>query len=103
MKREYDPAIRGQTSVSPYADLLIAYQYAAYLHGPLLAAILLLGAAAAIRRPRLALLPWTVAIGLLVGPVAVLDFDHRYVLPVIPVACLATGLYAIPYRMVWYG
>ncbi|SPL88207.1 unnamed protein product [[Actinomadura] parvosata subsp. kistnae] len=98
--REYDPDIRGQSSVSPYADLLIAYQYVAYLRGPLLGAILLLGAAA-IRRPRVALLPWVVAIGLLVGPVAVLDFDHRYVLPVIPVACLAAGLFrAIPYRMV---
>ncbi|GAA4930065.1 hypothetical protein HD597_004243 [Nonomuraea thailandensis] len=92
VRREYDPDLRGLSSVSPYADLLIAYQYAAYLRGPLLGAILLLGAVAAIRRPRVALLPWAVAMGLLIGPVAVLDFDHRYVLPVIPVACLAAGL-----------
>lgn len=92
VKREYDPDIRGLSSVSPYADFLIAYQYVAYLRGPLLGAILLLGALAAVRRPRVALLPWAVALGLLIGPVAVLDFDHRYVLPVIPVACLAAAL-----------
>ncbi|MFB9477358.1 hypothetical protein ACFFR3_48355 [Nonomuraea salmonea] len=92
VKREYDPDIRGLTSVSPYADVLIAYQYVAYLRGPFLAAILLLGALAAIRRPGAALLPWAVSLGLLIGPVAVLDFDHRYVLPVIPVACLAAAL-----------
>ncbi|MFC7585904.1 hypothetical protein ACFQYP_20810 [Nonomuraea antimicrobica] len=95
VKREYDPDIRAQSSVSPYADFLIAYQYPAYLRGPLLGAILLLGAAGAVLRPRTALLPWAVAMGLLVGPVMVLDFDHRYVLPVIPVACLAAAL-ALP-------
>ncbi|MEV5322735.1 hypothetical protein AB0K67_01200 [Nonomuraea sp. NPDC052634] len=92
VKREYDPDIRGLSSVSPYADFLIAYQYVAYLRGPFLAAILLLGTVAAIRRPRVALLPQAVALALLVGPVAVLDFDHRYVLPVVPVACLAAAL-----------
>ncbi|MEU0566899.1 hypothetical protein ABZ297_16130 [Nonomuraea sp. NPDC005983] len=92
VKREYDPDIRGLTSAGPYADFLIAYQYPAYLRGPMLAAILLLGAAGAVLRRRTALLPWTVAMGLLVGPVAVLDFDHRYVLPVVPVACLAAAL-----------
>ncbi|MEU6716483.1 hypothetical protein ABZ897_33885 [Nonomuraea sp. NPDC046802] len=90
--KEYDPDIGGLSSVSPWADFLIAYQYPAYLRRPLLGVILLLGAAGAVPRPRTALLPWVVAMGLLVGPVAVLDFDHRYLLPVIPVACLAAGL-----------
>ncbi|MEU6408959.1 hypothetical protein [Microbispora sp. NPDC046933] len=93
VRREYDPDLTGMRSVRPYADLLIAYQYPAYLRGPLLAAILLLGAVGAVRRPwRTAALPWAVAVTLLVAPVAVLDFDHRYVLPVVPVACLAAGL-----------
>ncbi|MFI9550716.1 hypothetical protein [Nonomuraea endophytica] len=92
VRKEYDSGIRGQSSAGPYADFLVVYQYAAYLRGPVLAAILLLGAVAAVRRPRVALLPWALAAGLLVGPVAVLDFDHRYVLPVIPIACLAAAL-----------
>ncbi|GII87385.1 hypothetical protein Ssi03_53750 [Sphaerisporangium siamense] len=92
VRREYDPGIRGVSSVSPYSDFLIAYQYPAYLRGPMLAAILLAGAAGVLRRRRAALLPWSVAVALLVGPVAVLDFDHRYVMPVVPVACLAAAL-----------
>ncbi|MFB9722912.1 hypothetical protein [Planobispora longispora] len=98
--REYDPDIRGLYSVRPYADVLVAYQYPAYLRGPLLGAILLVGAAGALLRRRGArpgtrravLLPWATAAALLVGPVAVLDFDHRYVLPAVPVACLAAAL-----------
>ncbi|MEV4299251.1 hypothetical protein [Microbispora rosea] len=97
VRREYDPDLTAMRSVRPYADLLIAYQYPAYLRGPLLAAILLLGALGALRRPRrTAALPWAVAVTLLVAPVAVLDFDHRYVLPVVPVACLAAGLAFAP-------
>jgi hypothetical protein len=76
-------------SVEPYAGFLRGYQYPAYLHGPFLAAILLAGALG-LRRGTL--LPWGTAVGLLVLPVAVLDFDHRYVLPVVPVACLAAAL-----------
>ncbi|MFJ2030799.1 hypothetical protein [Streptosporangium sp. NPDC087985] len=91
VKQEYDPGIRGLYSVRPYADLLVAYQYPAYLRGPLLGLLLLLGAAGAVLRQRAVLLPWSVAVGLLVGPVAALDFDHRYVLPVIPVACVAAA------------
>ncbi|MGI5157363.1 hypothetical protein [Microbispora sp. CA-102843] len=90
--REYDPDLAGMRSVRPYADLLIAYQYPAYLRGPVLAAILVLGLVGALRRPWRTALPWAVAVTLLVAPVAVLDFDHRYVLPVVPVACLAAGL-----------
>lgn len=107
MKREYDSGIRPQQAVRPYADFLVAYQHPAYLRGPMLGAILLVGALGSVgvtrvarrrRRAgdrwerRAALLPWSVAAALLVAPVAVLDFDHRYVLPVIPIACLAAAL-----------
>ncbi|MFI6484378.1 hypothetical protein ACIBH1_41110 [Nonomuraea sp. NPDC050663] len=90
LRRDYAPDIDAMRSVSPYADLLIAYQQAAHLRGPVLLAILVAGAL----RLRRTLLPWAAAMTLLVGPVAVLDFDHRYVLPAIPVACLAAALAA---------
>jgi hypothetical protein len=93
VRRDYDPAIRDIRSVEPYAAFLVAYQYPAYVRGPFLAAILLAGLAG-LRRG--ALLPWSVAMCLLVAPVAVLDFDHRYVMPVIPVGCLAAAL-ALPH------
>ncbi|MFC0863295.1 hypothetical protein ACFHYQ_13425 [Sphaerimonospora cavernae] len=92
VQRVYDPGITGMRSVEPYASLLIAYQYPAYLRGPLLAVILLLGAVGAVRRPGAAALPWVMAVGLLAAPSAVLEFDHRYVLSVVPVACLAAAL-----------
>ena len=92
MRREYDPGIRPLQPVRPYSTFLVAYQYPTHLRGPLLAALLLAGAAGSLLRGRAALLPWAVAVGLLVGPVAVLDFDHRYVLPVYPLASLAAAL-----------
>jgi hypothetical protein len=95
VREQYDPDIRGLYSVEPYASFLVAYQYPAYLRGPLLGVILVAGGLGAVLRRRTALLPWGVAAALLVGPVAVLDFDHRYVLPVIPFACLAAAL-AVP-------
>jgi hypothetical protein len=86
----YDAGTGGEYhSVEPYAAVLRGYQHPAYLRGPFLAAILLAGACG-LRRGTL--LPWGAAITLLVAPVAVLDFDHRYVLPVVPVACLAAAL-----------
>ncbi|WP_248964276.1 hypothetical protein [Sphaerisporangium perillae] len=93
-REEYDPGIRGLGSVDPYAGFLMAYQYPAYLRGPVIGLILLVGGLGAAVRPRRALLPWIAAMFLLVGPIAALDFDHRYVLPVIPVACLAAALAA---------
>ncbi|GAA4578185.1 hypothetical protein GCM10023194_00400 [Planotetraspora phitsanulokensis] len=91
-RRAYDPRMSDARAVRPWADFLIAYQYPAYLRGPVLAALLLLGAAGAVARRRAVLLPWSLAVALLVCPVAVLDFDHRYVLPVVPFACLAAAL-----------
>jgi len=44
------------------------------------------------------MLPWMTAIVLLGFPIAVADFDYRYLLPVLPFACLAAGLAFAPAR-----
>jgi hypothetical protein len=87
--RAYDPGADDQYSVAPYAGFLVSYQRFTHLRGPVLAAILLAGLLGVRRRT---LLPWSVAVALLLLPVLVLDFDHRYVLPVVPLACVAAAL-----------
>ena len=44
------------------------------------------------------MLPWFTAVVLLVAPIAVADFDYRYLIPVIPFACIAAGLAFAPRR-----
>ncbi|MFI7701320.1 phospholipid carrier-dependent glycosyltransferase [Nonomuraea sp. NPDC049480] len=95
VRQEYDPDLRGMRSVEPYASVLAVYQYPWFLHGSLFGVVLLAGGAGVLARPRSALLPWSFAVFLLVAPVAALDFDHRYVLPAIPMACVAAAL-AVP-------
>ncbi len=58
------------------------------------------------RRPRLAwsrrsgsMLPWVTGVVLLVAPIAVADFDYRYLIPVIPFVSLAAGLGFAPARL----
>jgi hypothetical protein len=91
-------------AVPPYASWIAAYQNFVYMRGPLLALILIIGFAGIVRAWRAfggaALLPWTVAVGLLVVPPMVADFDHRYVLPAIPPACLAAALAIRDWRAV---
>jgi hypothetical protein len=43
-------------------------------------------------------LPWVTAVVLLVFPIAIADFGHRYLLPVLPFACAAAGLSFAPQR-----
>jgi hypothetical protein len=94
------------TVVEPFAVLISLYERIFFTYGPLFGIILLTGLGGVVRieglrerRPRLAwsrragsMMPWVTGVVLLVFPIAVTDFDYRYLLPVLPFACLAAGL-----------
>jgi hypothetical protein len=95
--------------VKPVAVLIAGYSRIFYTWGPLLFLIFIFGLGGVLtvtRRPwRLrwqrrqgSMLPWISAVVLLVIPVATADFDYRYLIPVIPFACLAAGLGFAPVR-----
>ena len=106
---------------------ILIYQRVVFTYGPLLALIFLVGlggllSVSASRRGRglrsmlsfrtlrsvrlhwaprgTTMLPWVTAAGLLLAPIAVADFDYRYLIPAIPFACLAAGLAFAPRRAV---
>ena len=101
------------TVVEPFAFLIAGYERVFYTYGPLFGLILLTGLGGVVRieglrqrRPRLvwsrrtgSMLPWVTAIVLLVFPIAIADFDYRYLLPVLPFACLAAALAFAPARV----
>jgi hypothetical protein len=89
--------------VKPWSSFLEDYQKVVYLRGPLLLIIVLIGFAGVIvgwRRFKargwgwggLCLAPWLTAVALIVGPPMTAGFSYRYVLSVVPLACLAAGL-----------
>jgi len=95
-----------------FAYPIDGYERLFHTYGPLFGLIMLtgLGGVLRIRRrpgrlPVLAwspragsMLPWATAVVLLVFPIAVVDFDYRYLLPVLPFASLAAGLAFAPPR-----
>src|SRR5579863_3036228 len=100
------------TVIEPFGALISVYEHLVYTYGPLFGIILLTGLGGVVRidglrerRPRLAwsrragsMMPWLTGGVLLVFPIAVADFDYRYLLPVLPFACLAAGLAFAPAR-----
>jgi hypothetical protein len=92
--------VGGETQVvKPWSTLLRAYQKVFYLRGPLLFLIVLLGFGGVVAGWNrfggwggLCLLPWLTAVALIVIPPMTAGFSYRYVLSVVPAACLAAGL-----------
>jgi len=110
--------------VEPFAVFMLAYQRVFYTWGPLFGVIMVIGLGGLVRFRRPAgrqlsqgafrqlrgavplrwaprgtsMFPWVVAVVMLLTPIALADFDYRYLLPVIPFGCLAAGLAFRPSR-----
>jgi hypothetical protein len=96
--------------IEPFARAMAAYQRVFWLYGQLFGLIMILGPGGFVRVTRRdgvririqrrrdgpSMMPWVAAVVLLVTPIAIADFDYRYLLPVAPFACLAAGLASAP-------
>ncbi|MFG1879737.1 hypothetical protein ACGFIV_33375 [Sphaerisporangium sp. NPDC049003] len=94
--RDYEDGPAQTRVVQPFAGAMVAYQRWIHVPGPLLGVLLAVGLAGVVlqarRRRADALLALASGLALLVLPAMTADFDHRYVLMVLPFAVLATGL-----------
>jgi hypothetical protein len=82
--------------VQPWSDFMIGYQKVIRLPGLALGLLLLTGLyGVAVRWRKLGgtvLLPWLGGVGLILAPAATAEFDYRYLLPAVPLACLAAAI-----------
>jgi hypothetical protein len=90
------PSLGQPTVVTPWSSIIQDYQNVFYLRGSMLAAILAIGLGGIVARWRrgggITLLPWVMAMLLVVLPPMTAGFSYRYVIAAVPVACLAAGL-----------
>jgi hypothetical protein len=82
--------------IDPYAESIRGYQKFVHLPGTMLGGIVIVGLAGMIPMWRRwggeAFLPWITGAGLLLVPPATAEFDYRYVLPTVPLLCIAAAI-----------
>ncbi|WP_406311939.1 hypothetical protein OHA77_25045 [Streptosporangium sp. NBC_01639] len=90
------PKVIGTRLHEPWATFMQDYQRVVRLPGTVIGVLLLVGLAGVVARWRTlggpVLLPWLAAFGLLLAPAATAEFDYRYLLPAVPLACLAAAI-----------
>jgi hypothetical protein len=86
--------------VNSWAAIIRGYQRYVWLPGTVYGLLLLFGLSGIVLtwrvRGRYALLPWGVSLAMIVVPAATASFDYRYVLPAVPLACLAAAMVVGP-------
>jgi hypothetical protein len=85
----------GTRLVEPWAHLMRAYQRVIFLPGPLFALIVVVGLGGILiprRRVTAAALLWVSALVTVVLPIAEHEYTYRYVIPAVPLACMAAAL-----------
>jgi hypothetical protein len=88
----YDYGTRLQ---SPYVFVMNTYQHIVFLPGQVFALIMLTGLAGIVlrrRRTAVAALLWASAAILMVLPIAEHEYTYRYVLPAVPLGCIAAAM-----------
>jgi hypothetical protein len=90
--------------VQPFADFMISYQRWVYLRGTIIGLLMLIGLGGIVRSWRgggfrrlrgwggPAFFPWLTALTMMLVPPVTAAFSLRYVVPTIPVVCLAAAL-----------
>jgi hypothetical protein len=79
----------------PYAGIMNTYQRVIFLPGPLFGLIMAIGLAGILiprRRTGAAALLWISAVIILVLPTAEHEYTYRYVIPAVPLVCMAAAL-----------
>lgn len=94
--RRYGGTSTNTRATGVWAFLMLCYQQPAYFSGVLFGLVMLAGLGGVIRSRRRggapALLPWATAATIIMVPVALTEYDYRYALPAVSLACLAFAL-----------
>jgi hypothetical protein len=80
---------------SPYSSIIQEYQQILFLPGPIFALIVLVGLGGLLiprRRTAVAALLWVSAIVIMVLPTAEHEYTYRYVIPIVPLVCIAAAI-----------